>query len=80
MAEIAGISESTFRRELATEGTTYFEIVDNWRFKKALSFIKSQSLGLKEIANKLGYANLPNFERAFKRWAGLTPGQYRDQL
>ena len=32
------------------------------------------------IAERLGYANAPNFERAFKRWTGQSPGAYRDAL
>lgn len=79
MARMASISESTLRRRLTEEGTTYFKIVDNWRLKKALQLINDPRLSLKEITEELRYSNVPNFERAFKRWTNTTPGAFRDQ-
>jgi AraC-like DNA-binding protein len=37
----------------------------------------SPTLSLKDIADRLGYANLANFTRAFQRWTGKTPGEHR---
>lgn len=79
MADMASVSESTLRRRLAKEGTTYFEIVDNWRLKRALQMIHDPDLSLKEITELLSYSNVPNFERAFKRWTNTTPGVFRDE-
>ncbi len=76
---MASVSESTLRRRLAEEGTTYFEIIDNWRLKKALKLIQSPNFSLKEVSEFLSYSNVPNFERAFKRWTNTTPGVFRDQ-
>ena len=80
MAEMAGVSESSLRRRLAEEETTYFRVVDDWRFSWAIRLIQDPQFTLKEITASLRYANLPNFERAFKRWTGITPGQFRNQL
>jgi len=79
MANVASLSESTLLRRLADEGTTYFEIIDNWRLKKALQLITDPNLSLKEITELLHYSNVPNFERAFKRWTNTTPGVFRNQ-
>ena len=80
ISEYCNTSSRTARRKLASEGTSYSQLVDTWRFTKALSLLKIDKLLISEIATILGYSNSPNFERAFKRWTKTTPGQYRDNL
>jgi len=77
IANYANTSISSLKRMLAIEGYTYKNLLDNWRFKKAIRLLEDASLLVKEIAQILGYANSPNFERAFKRWTNSTPENYR---
>ena len=80
MAEMLNISPRTLRRKLSELDTTFFEVVDNWRFKSSLELLEDEQVGVNGIAERLGYANTPNFDRAFRRWTGQSPSLYRDQL
>ena len=76
-ADIAGISSRTLKRWLADEGLTYRMLVDQVRYAAAERMLRDPDLPIREIAHDLGYANAPHFWRAFRRWAGVTPGEYR---
>lgn len=80
VAEMLDLSSRTLRRRLVAEGTTFSEIVDGWRFKSSIDLLGSGHSRINEIAERLGYANASNFERAFKRWTGRSAGSYRDSL
>jgi len=80
IAELLDLSPRTLRRRLTEYDTTFTEVVENWRFKACLHLLEQDNTRVSEIAEQLGYANTPNFERAFRRWTGQTPGNYRDLL
>jgi AraC-like DNA-binding protein len=80
VADMLCLSPRTLRRRLSAEGKTFSDIVDTWRFKSSLDLLAQENFRINAIAERLGYANAPNFERAFKRWTGQTPGAYRDAL
>ncbi len=80
IADMLDLSPRTLRRRLLEEGTTFSEVVDTWRFKSSLELLGRAGMRINEMAERLGYANSPNFERAFKRWTGRSPGAYRDAL
>ena len=71
------VSTRTLKRKLAALGTSYSAILDETRRQKALLLLEDRSLPLAEIAVRLGYTELPNFTRAFRKWTGETPGAYR---
>jgi len=73
------VSPRTLKRQLAAEGTSFSQIEDEERREKAMFLLGSPALSLKEIAGRLGYANLANFSRAFHRWTGRTPGEHRKE-
>lgn len=77
ISEIADIPSRTLQRKLAEEGTAYSAIVDQWRFKTALEMLENPTTRVKEISSALRYANVPNFERAFRRWTRTTPRRFR---
>ena len=79
VAERCFMSSRTFKRRLAELGTSYQELVDSERQKKAMDYLKHTSKSVDEIALLLGYNDPSNFGRAFKRWLGTTPTQYRNQ-
>jgi Helix-turn-helix domain len=64
-------------RRLADEGTTFKELVDDMRKMVALRTVAGHDVGLSEIALLAGFTETPSFYRAFRRWTGVTPSQYR---
>lgn len=76
-AMTVGMSVRTLQRRLADMGVSYSDLVDEVRLASALTLIDDRSIKLSEIARRLGYADAANFDRAFKRWTGLSPSQAR---
>ena len=79
-SEVLGVSTRTLKRYLSAEGTSYSEVIDQWRFKKSLSLLADSNNAINEISQMLHYSNTPNFIRAFTRWTGVTPMRYRENL
>jgi AraC-like DNA-binding protein len=71
------MSRSTLYRHLADRGLTFKQIVEDIKKSDAMRYIKNTSLNLDEISDRLGYANMSAFNRAFKRWYNKTPTWYR---
>jgi AraC-like DNA-binding protein len=70
-------SVRTLKRQLGAHGVTFSELRDLELSERAKELLHSQELTLGEIASRLGYSNVTNFERAFQRWTGNTPAEYR---
>ncbi|MBV8760419.1 MAG: AraC family transcriptional regulator [Deltaproteobacteria bacterium] len=79
LAKRLKMSPRTLKRRLAEHATTYSELRDDQRRQRALLLLDDRSLSISEIALRLGYTELPNFTRAFKKWTGATPAAYRAQ-
>lgn len=73
------VSPRTLKRKLADEGTTFSTIRDDLRRQRALLLLDDRRLAIGEVAARLGYTELPNFTRAFRKWTGVTPAAYRDR-
>jgi len=73
------MSSRTLKRKLADHGTTFSAIRDDMRRQRALLLLDNRALSIGEIATKLGYSELPNFTRAFRKWTGVTPLAYRER-
>ncbi|MGE8305994.1 AraC family transcriptional regulator [Pseudomonas sp. B21-031] len=67
----------TLRRKLAEEGTRFRDVLNETRRDLAETYIRDTELAFGEIAYLLGFASAEAFQRAFKRWTGLTPGEFR---
>ena len=78
-AEILGITPRTLQRHLKKSGLTFQEIIDQLRYESALPLLKNHQHNLLEIALELGYSDAAHFSRAFRRWAGISPSEYRRQ-
>jgi AraC-like DNA-binding protein len=76
-AEMGGTSVRTLQRRLADNALSYEEVVDRVRFEKATRLLRDSGIKLSAIAADLGYANAANFTRAFRRWSGHSPSQFR---
>jgi len=78
-AEIIGIPPRTLQRYLKKSGLTYQEIIEQLRYEKALPLLQDTQQNILEIALELGYSDAAHFTRAFRRWAGMSPREYRRQ-
>jgi len=67
----------TLQARLAGDGARFSELVETQRETLARQHLKQSTLSLDEIAERLGYGEQTSFGRAFKRWTGQTPQQYR---
>ncbi len=77
IARVMRTSPRTLKRLLAAEGTSFSALVDAERRERALFLLRSPGASVKDVANRLGYANIANFTRAFHRWTGHTPSEHR---
>ena len=71
------ISESTLRRRLKIEATSYRKICDEVRDILAKKYLTTTNLTISDIAMLLNYSEAASFRRAFVRWNKLTPNDYR---
>jgi AraC-like DNA-binding protein len=71
------MSARSVRRRLAAEGVSYEELITHHRMNTAKRMLERPDLPIQEIAYAMGFASAPAFHRAFKRWTGMTPMQYR---
>ncbi|ABS61707.1 helix-turn-helix- domain containing protein AraC type [Parvibaculum lavamentivorans DS-1] len=71
------MSERTLRRRLAAEGTSYRGIVDDVRNHLARGYLGETPLCVADVASLLGFDDVANFRRAFKKWNGCTPQEFR---
>ena len=77
VAKALSLSPRTLGRRLEEEGTTFKDVREDLRRRLALQYVGGQDLGLSEIAFLLGFSDAAAFHRAFKRWTGQTPLEYR---
>jgi AraC-like DNA-binding protein len=77
VARELNISTRTLQRQLATDGTTFQQVLDSTRRELAEHYLRGSSLDLNEIAYLLGYEEASSFHRAFHHWKGTSPGQWR---
>lgn len=71
------ITPRTLQRRLSEEGTTFLELVDAARYQLARRYLAERQLSVHDTALLLGYSETRAFHRAFKRWAGQTPADFR---
>ncbi len=77
IAQQLHISSRTLTRKLEQEGTTFKGELENLRKQLARGYVGGTDLTLSEIAFLLGFSQVAAFHRAFKRWTGKTPMEYR---
>jgi AraC-like DNA-binding protein len=73
-----GVSTRSLRRWLADDGTSYRSVVREILEASAGLLLRDPKLTIQQAAHALGFVNVGAFHRAFKRWTGLTPMQYRE--
>jgi AraC-like DNA-binding protein len=73
-------SRATLQRQLKAEGTNFRTIHDSTRRNLAERYLRSGDLAQAEIAFLTGFTDQSNFARAFKRWVGVTPREFRQDV
>ncbi len=81
--ELAGelnLTPATMRRRLHEEGTSYQSIKDQLRRDLAIGYLSHTDRSVMEIALELGFSERSAFHRAFRKWTGASPGEFRRTL
>lgn len=80
MEVVAGalnMTPRTLRRHLEAEGLTFAEITEDVRCSLATEYLRTTKMSTDDIAGLVGFSETANFRRAFKRWTGKAPGEFR---
>ncbi|SDR34057.1 transcriptional regulator, AraC family [Paraburkholderia fungorum] len=77
MAARLHVAEATLRRHLKQEGYTYQSIKDDFRRDIAIGELQRSERTIADIASAVGFAEPSAFHRAFRKWTGMRPGDYR---
>lgn len=80
IAEHLHMSESSLRRRLQKECTSYQALKDEVRCEVAMDMLLNQGARVADIAEHLGFTEPSSFVRSFKNWTGQTPRTYREQM
>lgn len=73
------MSPTTLQLKLSQRGTHFQQLLDDTRKELACSYLRQASRPVTEITFLLGFSDTSNFTRAFKRWTGLSPTDFRLQ-
>lgn len=80
LADFAQVSTTALSRIIKEElGVNYLEYVIDLRMNQAKQWLADTDMPIKEIAQRLQYTTVQNFNRIFKQVTGVTPGKYRKQ-
>jgi AraC-like DNA-binding protein len=77
VAKALAMSPRSLRRKLEAEGTNYKNLLDQERQQIAQQLLLGSKMKLDEMAFQLGYTDTASFSRAFRRWKGCSPGEFR---
>ena len=80
VATLMGCNRRTLGRQLRSAETTFRREVEVMRFSQAQQLLAEDTLNSSQIASALGYADASAFGHAFRRWSGMSPGQWRALL
>ena len=79
VAAAMGMSTSTLQQRLTERGASFHELLNDIRRDLACNYLKQSRVSVTEITFLLGFTDVSNFTRAFKRWTGMSPTRYRGQ-
>jgi len=77
VARALSMSAATLRRRLKEEDLRYDDIVEQIREELAQRYLREPSRSIRDVAFLLGFSDIVAFHKAFKRWTGMTPAEYR---
>lgn len=74
------MSPRTLQRWLTSNGLTYSELLEDIRFRRACEFLQHSPLSVARISKLVGYREQGSFSRAFRRRAGRSPRDFRNEV
>ena len=77
VSRVMGMSARKLQRQLESAGTTFTTLLNEIRQDLAKKYLRDQQTCMTEIAFLLGFSESSAFSRAFKRWTGVTPSEFR---
>ncbi|GGJ86368.1 AraC family transcriptional regulator [Pseudomonas matsuisoli] len=80
VAAAFAVSPASLKRRLAKHGTSFQEQLDLARRDLAVHLYQVKGLSNDEVAQQLGFNDITNFRRSFKRWTGLVPSELKALL
>lgn len=80
VASQLNMSPRTLHRKLTAEGTSFQQLKDDFRRELAVHYMNRQELSIDAIAAVMGFQDNSAFYRSFKKWTGVSPGKFRQQL
>lgn len=80
IAKALGCSARTLQRRIANAGTTFQQLLDEERAAAAQALLRDLARTQAEVALSVGYSEQSAFARAFRRWTGTSPAQFRARL
>ncbi len=79
LAQLLHLSERTLKRRLQAESQSYQRLLDEVRYQQACQLLSNPNLSIDAAAQALGYQDPANFTRAFRKWSGHSPRDWRRQ-
>jgi AraC-like DNA-binding protein len=77
IASSINVSQRSLQRKLKEQGVSFTRLLENTRRELSMQYVRNPQHSLNEVAFLLGFAEPSNFSRAFKRWYGRSPSQFR---
>jgi AraC-like DNA-binding protein len=77
IASSINVSQRSLQRRLKEQGISFTQLLENTRRELSLQYVRDPQHSFNEVAFLLGFAEPGNFSRAFKRWYGKSPSQFR---
>ena len=78
IAQALHVSNRTLQRKLKNEGTSFMDLLQDTRLQLARKYLSHPNRSIVETAYMLGFSEPSTFSRAFKRWTGVAPADFRD--
>ncbi len=78
VADMLHITSRTLRRQLQAFDTSFQDILSDVRKSRALEMLRGTEKSVDDIAHELGYSDPSNFGRAFRKWTGKSPSDFRE--
>ena len=80
IASALHLSLRSLQRKLAAEDSSYDDLLNDTRRELALSYARDPSYSVSEATYLLGFSDTSSYSRAFKRWTGQSPSQFRQAV
>lgn len=77
IAQQLGYAPRTLQRKLEEAGTSYHTLLDEMRRELSIYYLREAQIAVSEVAFLLGFSETSAFHRAFRRWMGVSPGEFR---